>query len=91
MTREDAIALATKRADSEGLFQCGVEWAKYYSLDDLREQTKAIDTPGLDLAARGAFWVVRFDDDADLNVRIESGFSIFVYERDGGTEIPVTM
>ena len=81
MTREDAIALATKRAQSEGLENRGVPWAKYYPLDHLEGA----------MQSRGTFWVVRFDGDGDSNMHPEPGFAVFVYEKDGRTEIPTVM
>jgi hypothetical protein len=34
---------------------------------------------------------VRFLDDSDPEVALSDGFSVFVYEADGSTEIPMSM
>jgi hypothetical protein len=82
MTEKEAIEAATKRAQQDGFAIRSVEWVRYFTIKELGEDWKDPRVP---------FWVVRFLDYSDPRVAIEDGFSVFVYEADGTTEIPVAM
>jgi len=73
--------LATEHARTEGYRFGRVFWTKYYSLDDLEYP----------ITLQGPLWVVHFDDFRDPITSIHPGLSVFVYEKDRKTEIPMSM
>jgi len=81
MSEDEAIKLATEHARSEGYRIGSVLWTKYYSLNDLEYP----------IALEGPLWVVHFDDFRDPKTSIHPGLSVFVYEKDRTTKIPMTM